>query len=91
MVKTEADPEGQKIKYFAAEISKPSDARIKFVQTLAEHAQFSKAMTGDEKAGKFAENKHQLMETAKKNSGSIAIGLGITALVLSIIGVCCCK
>lgn len=64
MIKTEKGPEGQKIKYFAHQITMPSDMRMQFVHTLAEHAHFTRIMHGDEKAGKYEETKHQLIQTA---------------------------
>jgi len=34
---------------------------------------------------------NKLKEKVKENSGAIAIGLGITALLVSVAGVCACK
>lgn len=65
--------------------------RMKFVPVMATQLHFTNIMHGDEKAGKYEETKHQLVETARKNSGAIAIGLGITALLIAVAGVCCCK
>merc|ERR1711935_949690 len=71
-----ADPAHKDAKAPDALLVAPTTHRAAFAKVEAAHT---------------AEKKHQLMEKAKKNSGAIAIGLGITALLVTVAGVVACK
>merc|ERR1711935_582134 len=62
----------------------PTTHRAAFAKVEAAHTKYTAAVALDDSAAHTAEKKHQLMEKAKKNSGAIAIGLGITALLVTV-------
>lgn len=86
-----ATPEAKKDTTNFAKIGKPSEHRIKFRGVVTASTNVKNAHSKDEKYGKVAAIKQKLIEGAQNNKGALAIGLGVTALVLAVGGVCCCK
>jgi len=82
---------GKDDKVNVAKMGKPSVHRIAFRKVQLAVDASKKAQINDDRAGKFVATKNKLIDAAKANSGAIAIGLGITALLCAVGGVCCCK
>lgn len=85
------DAKNAKAKTTVTALAKPSITRNKIYAIGTKHATYLAAWQKDDKAGGHATTKRKLKEAIKKNGSAIAIGLSVTAVVLIICGVACCK